>query len=487
MKHDYHAWVTIEYTFAVQNNQSNLKPNAMKNYVLKSAFCFLAAFTLVTTTYAQIGNIKKPSIPSKPQSTKTTESKKPEEKANSTKGEPSFAQITGKTIYVSKSGKSSNDGLTPATARKDIDRAIELAQKGDVIKVSQGEYSGTMDVCKFEITESITLMGGYNSDFTERNVVKHPTYIKAKANSAVDQHVLIIKSDKEGNGVTVDGFIFDMSGQNKYGKDIPEGLLSGYLPLTNQGGTPARSAIITTGNNHVIQNNVFVNIAKMGVSIRHNKIIPGKVKVLNNVFVVCADYSIEVFGLPGSQPNQEVEIANNTFALTFGSNFMNEDGGEAIYLKSEADYNVHHNVFAFSSGAGIRYTSKNTLKMNDNIFYANRRNDINTHLNNKRVFASADQFEDLPILTTSNDKREVVKLPLNQNYLNAFVNMASQTVSVEFDPNSDWNQLRSVLGLPLQSTGKVNVNFFANMYPLEETLKLFGSVSGYGAQIPTNN
>jgi hypothetical protein len=445
----------------------------------------LIALAITCNLYGQIGNIKKPTIPTKPQTTKESETKKNEAKPANSKEQPSFAQITGKTIYVSPNGRNSNDGLTPATARKDIDQAIELAQNGDVIKVSQGEYSGTMDVCKFEITESITLMGGFSTDFNDRNPVKYPTYIKAKASSAVDQHILILKSDKEGNGVTVDGFIFDMSGQNKYGKEIHEGLQSGYLPLTNQGGTPARSAIITTGNNHIIQNNVFVNISKMGISIRHNKAITGKVKVLNNVFVVCADYGMEVFGLPGSQANQEVEIAYNTFALTFGSNFMNEDGGEAIYLKSEANYNVHHNVFAFSSGAAIRYTDKKTLSLDNNVFYGNRNNDINTHINNKRVFASTDQFEDLPnLVSANNNKREAIKLPLNQNYLNAFVNMAAQTVKVEYDPNSDWNQLRSILGLPQQSTGRVNVTFFANKYPLDETLKLFGAVNGYGAQLP---
>ena len=456
----------------------NQKPfTAMKTKLITLSISFFMLASILSVS-AQIGNIKKPTIPSKPQPTKSEPAKQEQPK----KAEPKVVQ--GKTIYLSPSGRNSNDGLTPQTARKDLDRAIELATTGDVIKVCQGEYSGTMDVAKFEVNESITLMGGFSPDFSERNVIKYPTVIKSKASSSVEQHIMILRSDKEGRGSTVDGFIFDMSEQNKYGRDIPEGLLSGYLPLTNQGGTPARSAIITTGNNHTIQNNVFVNISKMGVSIRHNKSIPGKVKVLNNVFVVCADYSIEVFGLPGSQPNQEVEIAYNTFVFTFGSNFMNEDGGEAIYLKSEADYNVHHNIFAYSSGAGIRYTSKNTLKMNNNIFYGNRKNDINTHLSNKRVFASAEQLEDLPILTTNNDRRETVKLPLNHNYLNAFVNMAAHTASVEFDPNSDWNQLRSALGLPLQSTGKVNVNFFANKYPIEETSKLFGVVNDFGAQLP---
>jgi len=80
----------------------------------------------------------------------------------------------------------------------------------------------------------------------------------------------------------------------------------------------------------------------------------------------------------------------------------------------------------------------------------------------------------------------VQKLPLNQAYLGEFVNMAAD-VAMEFDPKSDWNQVRSILGLPQQASGKATISFFANRYPCQETYKLFGAVEGFGAHTPKTN
>ena len=44
------------------------------------------------------------------------------------------------------------------------------------------------------------------------------------------------------------------------------------------------------------------------------------------------------------------------------------------------------------------------------------------------------------------------------------------------------NGLRSVLGLPLQGTITTKCDMFCNRYPLEDALKLFGAMSGKGAQ-----
>jgi hypothetical protein len=46
------------------------------------------------------------------------------------------------------------------------------------------------------------------------------------------------------------------------------------------------------------------------------------------------------------------------------------------------------------------------------------------------------------------------------------------------------NALRSVLGLPLQGTITTKCDMYANRYPWEEALNLFGAVQDYGAQMP---
>jgi hypothetical protein len=75
------------------------------------------------------------------------------------------------------------------------------------------------------------------------------------------------------------------------------------------------------------------------------------------------------------------------------------------------------------------------------------------------------------------------KLPLNKAYTSEFINMAAE-VSMEYDPSTDWNQVRSILGLPQQASGTATISFFANKYPWKESSKLFGAISEFGAQIP---
>jgi hypothetical protein len=45
------------------------------------------------------------------------------------------------------------------------------------------------------------------------------------------------------------------------------------------------------------------------------------------------------------------------------------------------------------------------------------------------------------------------------------------------------NGLRSVLGLPLQGTIKATCDMYANRYPMEDALKLFGAMQEKGAQL----
>ena len=89
----------------------------------------------------------------------------------------------GKTFYVSATtGSARADGLTPATAMKDLQKAIDAAEENDVIYVAEGNYLGNMDrgyiECgKFGNAQNdrgkfISFYGGYAPDFSERDVVK---------------------------------------------------------------------------------------------------------------------------------------------------------------------------------------------------------------------------------------------------------------------------------------------------------------------------
>jgi hypothetical protein len=444
--------------------------------------------SLTNQSHAQFGKLKKfkkdvkknVQLKGKTEQSETTTEKHEEEVNAKTVAKPG-----GKIIYVSKSGSNRNAGTIEAPI-KNIDKAIQVAEEYDKIYVQEGVYSGTFDIGFFEITKPMELYGGYNSDFTKRDPIKTPAVIQTIKDKATSSKQSIIKID-ETHDVVIDGFIIDMGKHNNYDSKAPEGIETGYLTLTNTGGTPKRTAIKIVGNNVKIQNNAFVNISYGGIFINQRKNIEGNILIDNNVFVNVAQAGIECNPLRGPGKIRDIEISNNTFAFTYGTTFLNDNLGCAVWLKGAANYNIHHNIFSYASDAALRYLDvrDSDLKLDYNLFMNNRKNDIHTSIYNKRVFITVEEFEDVDFVSSlQGNKRMTEKLPLNRAYTGEFINMAAE-VSMEYDPSTDWNQVRSILGIPQQASGKATISFFANQYPWDESLMLFGAVSELGVQIPS--
>lgn len=455
-----------------------MKTNALLIFIL-----IFFSFGYINSTNAQIGNLRKAKREVSKQIKKdkeTNNSTNEVQKEDEIKEEP--AKPEGKTIYVSPAGSNRNEGTKDAPY-KNLDKAIKEASDYDKIFVAEGVYSGTFDVGFFEITNPMEIYGSYNEDFSKRDPFSTPSIIRTKPNSSSGKQTLIYI--RETKDVVIDGFLIDMGEHNNYDSKAPEGVETGYLTLTNTGGTPQRSAIRIVGNNVTIRNNTFVNISYGGVSVAQRQNIEGKIHIDNNLFVNIAHSGIDCGVLTSPrQDAKDIEISNNTFTFTYGTTFLNENLGCAIWLKPNANYNIHHNVFAYASDAAIRFLDYEgaVLDLQYNMFVNNRQNDVHTSIHNKRVFITVEQFEDVDFVRSiEGNKRLVQKLPLNEAYLGEFINMAAE-VAMEYDPDSDWNQIRSILGLPQQASGTATISFFANKYPWKESLKLFGAVEGFGAQ-----
>lgn len=74
-------------------------------------------------------------------------------------------RASGPTYYVSRSGSNKNDGLSPSTAVKNIQKAIDLASEGSEIRVAEGNYFGLLNKGNIIIDKPLVIMGGYNADF----------------------------------------------------------------------------------------------------------------------------------------------------------------------------------------------------------------------------------------------------------------------------------------------------------------------------------
>lgn len=63
------------------------------------------------------------------------------EKTGNASANVAVPTASGPTYYVSRSGSNKNDGLSPSTAVKNIQKAIDLASDGSEIRVAEGNYS----------------------------------------------------------------------------------------------------------------------------------------------------------------------------------------------------------------------------------------------------------------------------------------------------------------------------------------------------------
>ena len=138
----------------------------------------------------------------------------------------------GKTYYVSVStGSARADGLSPETAMKDLQKAINTAEDNDIILVAEGNYLGNMDRGYIEVGQFgngqndkgkfLSFYGGFSTYFSERDVIKYVTKFQP-TDQVFSAPLFNINArrpfDYRGplGDVVVDGFVFDFGENNLY-------------------------------------------------------------------------------------------------------------------------------------------------------------------------------------------------------------------------------------------------------------------------------
>ena len=143
----------------------------------------------------------------------------------------------GTVYYVSKQGAARGaDGLTPATAKKDIQAVLNIIkEKGDngaIVRVSEGNFLGYTNQGYIEIANFITLEGGWNESFTERDPLKYITRIQpGEEQRGTNGSKGLITTTRDLDAVTskvpqgtliIDGIMLDMGMENFYKPNNPD-------------------------------------------------------------------------------------------------------------------------------------------------------------------------------------------------------------------------------------------------------------------------
>lgn len=424
-----------------------------------------------------------------------------------------FTTLSAKDIYVSLStGKNKNAG-TKEAPYKNLWKALSVAEANDVIHIAEGNYPGRMKCGWFKIEKPVSLIGGYAADFSKRDPLIHKTMFQPtndnndkKGGALGLLHIELDKSPMtapKGFHIVIDGIIFDDGFASSYHavKGKPEGFDTGMwlegpaknlkdkFPSANRYSIYTATASRGEGD-LTIRNCTFVNGSNYAVNVNWYK---GKVAILNNVFCNNRMISVNVSCSNGSG-KIDWECAYNTVLFTWSRLNDLADMGFGIRNNTNCNANIHNNIIGLNVLTGFDNTKGNpkqkTTLLDNNIFFLNRESDIQMTVSPSIAKVRVDCFEDLEgvdgieSISDNVDLQDpaIFKGRINAKYLNAFLSMKySEKTKLDTDK---CNALRSVLGLPLQGTITTTCDMYANRYPMEDALKLFGAVKDFGAQMP---
>ena len=421
------------------------------------------------------------------------------------------ASLPAADLYVSLATGANKNAGTKEAPFKNLWKALEKAEAGDVIHVAEGNYPGKMKCGWFMMAKPVSVIGGYAPDFSARDPLAHRTLIQP-ANEHNDKkgagrgllHLEFEKSPAKapkGFKIVLDGLVFDDGFASSYHatKGKPEGFDTGMW-LQGPAKNPADkcvsadryciySATASRGEGDIeIKNCAFINGSNMGVNLNWYS---GEVEIENCVFV---NNRLIGANVNCTNPKMAVkfEFKNNTVLFTWTTKNDLQGMGYGVRTNTKVGSEIADNVIGLNVMSGLDNTMGNPkdkkIKIDGNVFFLNRESDVQMTISPSIAKVRVDGFEDLEGTDGIESIEGNVDLKdpkafegrIDAKYLNAFLSMKySETTKLD---EGKCNALRSVLGLPLQGTIKTQCDMYANRYPWETALKLFGAIPGKGAQ-----
>ncbi|MCQ2116105.1 MAG: right-handed parallel beta-helix repeat-containing protein [Bacteroidales bacterium] len=427
----------------------------------------------------------------------------------------------GPVYYVSaETGSNRADGLTPQTAKKDIQKALDLihdnGQDGATVRVAEGNYLGYLDAGYIEIRNWITLEGGWNADFTDRDPFTYitkmqPTQEQLGTNG---NKALITLSGLDNTNYVVagtliiDGIMLDYGFETLYlpydpsdeRTGSPEGVDTGRM-IDDGGKQVSHQAIhseAAIAGNMIIRNCLVMNSPYFGIQVNTRC---GEIEIYNCVIISNRFAGVRIDGWDKEGYRSKVNFHHNSVGFSWCREKYMEDMGYGYEFMSKVSSDLHHNIFFCNNYAAVSRThalsgpdapieAKRVTDMHDNYFFMNAADlQLPSKGGGKWTNVMVRQFDDV-------DEKTIPNIDGNKNlsaddpfvktlwapYLNGFANLKVLDESSSFDRNSAANLYRQAHGMNMQGTETRRVSMFGNRYRFEEAMKIFGAKAGYGAQ-----
>jgi hypothetical protein len=365
-----------------------------------------------------------------------------------------LSDVTAQSWFV-RAGVQGGDG-TQASPFGDPWQALDRCQAGDTIHVAEGRYFGRLGVGMWEIPfDGVQLLGGYTTDFSERNPWAHPTQLlwdKGSKNRP-NQARLLAKA----KGAVVDGITIDMRDQNEYVDEQQSGRKERNV----------EEAAISLNYAGTVRNCIVVN------SCQECVVTPPGSTIENNLFLNAVIFAVKV---NSGDAKAITSIVNNTILFTWDNKSPGKGAyrGSAIHLGQVASADIRGNILANNDNNAI-YTNGalDRTSITKNVFAMNLFANLLTGEGGTKAVVDDQTMELLEeVGLKAIDGNHVVahELPIDALWLDLYSKRtASQTGKVVMD---DWNKFRQLAGLPLMGTGYQVATGVAPPYALDKALQL---------------
>lgn len=290
-----------------------------------------------------------------------------------------------KDIYVSSETGDNDAPGTKEKPKKLLWKVLQEYAAGDVIHVAQGYQWGQNKAGVFgDLPASVTLEGGWKSDFSVRDPFKYLTIITAGFDAGgATREVFRIEDTSRKTVVTIDGFVFDRGGSTSYmstGEMGANNAIEGHADNSpfgyrneNKKTSGSDPTIELIGAQFFVRNNIIINSPWWGIYI---KVAKDSV-IENNLIIGYQGRGIEAIAGGGwGQPT--ITIRNNTVAFGYE---MEGRGISTDPRDDSAHYVIDNNVVAYSYQGGITdkfQANSKILSVSNNLFYFNRYGDYSS-------------------------------------------------------------------------------------------------------------
>jgi hypothetical protein len=358
---------------------------------------------------------------------------------------------------------SNGDGTRDKPFR-DPSVAMEEAEPGDAIHVAQGVYHGKLNSGNWVVsTPNLTLLGGYNEDFTRRNPWQFPSQLRFTKEFPGRNSGTLLEGIGSHENFVLDGFVLDQKDRNRYGTEP-------YASLSES----ARSSdpiIRLSAAGIQVRNCLILNGDKGGVDLGGDGC-----RIENNLILNVSGGPLVSFR---SHEGEKSVIKGNTFLFSWSNRGVGGGGspvGRGVsFWSSDHDYEIEANIFLGCDGWAVDAGSAKHLALKDNVFWLNGSSNVKVHASEQTVHVDKSNMADLEDAGLKVCQGDLAVNPeltgFDPKWMEKFLDRV-----VEAYPEAklgELNEFRHSLGLPAVSDKKASSpSSYAMAYDWAQALKI---------------